>query len=238
MGTAAARVRVWIVYLDMPSKAVARLSPMLSSDERERVSAFRSEVHARRYAVARVALRCVLAERLGAAAGTLRFSYSPFGRPELARSQNEAGLRFSVSRSHELALIAVGTGVPIGVDVEHLRQIEDLDELVQLFFSSEEISALSALPPADRLERFFTCWTRKEAYLKATGLGLSSPLDGFAVTVAPGEEPRILHIGGDRDAGRSWHLRELFPAAGYRATLAVKSRAAHVAMTGWVPPEP
>lgn len=228
-------IAVWTVDLRRPPKDVAILARTLSSDERARAQAFRSQDHQRRYLVARGALRDVLGRTLGRPPGLIRFVYTQHGRPELARDRSTVDISFNVSHSHELALIGVTVGARIGVDVERVRPLTDLDALIARFFSAEEAADLSGLSPHDRLEAFFACWTRKEAYLKATGSGLTTPLDRFTVSVLPGQPPRIVHIDDDRIAARTWRLMDLAPSDGYRATLAVDRGSGYVVMNGWLP---
>lgn len=228
-------VHVWSVDLEQRPEDVAGLGRSLSRDETARARAFRSPAHQRRFVVARGALRSLLSERLDTPPSAIRFTYGDHGRPELPDLQNPADIRFNVSHSHELALIAVTAGARVGVDVEHVRPLRDLDALISRFFSAEEARSLAPLAPQDRLAAFYACWTRKEAYLKATGSGLTVPLDRFTVSVAPGEAPRMVHIDGDAAAAKAWRLVDVSPRAGYCATLAVEATDGQVVANHWIP---
>lgn len=228
-------ISVWAIGLDRQFGDEEGLAESLSSDEHSRARSFRHQADQRRYTVTRAALRDVLGDRLDRPPASLCFEYSTHGKPELLSDQNGADLRFNVSHSGDVALIVVTTGVRIGVDVERVRPLQGLDAIISRFFSVEEIDALSTLPVDERLNGFFACWTRKEAFVKATGVGLSTPLAQFAVTVGPQDDPEILHIKGDREAARLWSLRDLATRSGYFGTLAVEASDWHFVESDWAP---
>src|SRR5262249_38196538 len=143
------------------------------------------------------------------------------GKPALA-GQGRAGLRFNVAHSEGWALIAVTRGREVGVDLERLRAEVATPEIAARFFSPRECEALQALPGPLRAEAFFRCWTRKEAYLKATGAGLSVALDRFAVTLDPGAPAALVEHRDDPDEVKRWSLRELPAPPGFAAALAVE----------------
>ena len=133
-------------------------------------------------------------------------------------------LTFNVSHSDELALIAIGRDIELGVDVEAVRALDDADGIASRFFAPRENERLRSLPDEIRTDAFFACWTRKEAYLKALGSGLAKPLDAFEVTFAPDEAASLLVYGDDRETAR-WKLRELAPGAGYTGALVTEGPA-------------
>jgi phosphopantetheine--protein transferase-like protein len=147
------------------------------------------------------------------------------GRPDL---------RFNVSHSDGLALYAIARGREVGVDVEQLRELPRAERIAERFFSTEETAALKAEPAERRVEAFFTCWTRKEAYIKARGDGLAHPLDQFAVSLVPGE-PARLWVAGDGDAREiaRWSLDALPLAPGYVAALAARGRGWRLTTRSW-----
>jgi 4'-phosphopantetheinyl transferase len=153
----------------------------------------------------------------------LRFSYNPQGKPSLTGVTDP--LRFNVSHSHGIALYGVTRGREIGIDVEQVRGEVAVDQLADRFFSTQEVAALRALPAAERREAFFRIWARKEAYLKATGLGLSLALDCFDVSLTPGAAALLATRNDPAEAGR-WSMRELVVAEGFAAALLVEG-------TGW-----
>ena len=129
-----------------------------------------------------------------------------------------------MSHSAELALVAIGRDVEMGVDVESVRAMHDADDIASRFFSAREAAQLRSLPDAVRNEAFFACWTRKEAYLKALGSGLAKPLDEFEVAFAPGEAAALVVYGDERETAR-WTLRALSPAPGYTGALVTEGGA-------------
>ena len=215
-------MHVWRVQLHAPPPDAAAA---LSADERQRAARFRFDVHRDRYVAGRAALRHLLARYLGVGADELSFRYSAHGKPALHGSAAAAGVCFNVSNAEGTALAAFTLRRRLGVDLEAIRPMPDWAELASQFFSPAENEALRALPPGVREAAFFTCWTRKEAYVKALGGGLSIPLDSFDVSLAPGEPPRLLRAAGHPDAADSWSLHELSPGAPYVAALAVQGRA-------------
>ncbi len=149
----------------------------------------------------------------------LRFSYGRFQKPALmpTREAPTPELQFNVSHAGGLVLIAVTRGCEVGVDIENVRELKDIDLIARRFFSVRENAALQQLPATHRPEAFFRCWTRKEAFIKASGEGLSRPLDSF--DVALDGPAALLRVDGD-DASR-WTLHDVYPAPGYTGAVAV-----------------
>jgi 4'-phosphopantetheinyl transferase len=213
-------VDVWLAPLDVSSSALLRLEQTLSADERERAARFHRPDDRRRYIAARGFLRRTLAGYLKAPPESLGFSYNAFGKPALAAS----GLAFNVSHSHGLALYAVTRERRIGVDVERIRPDFATLQIAERFFAPGEVARLRAVSPALQAQAFFDCWTRKEAFIKARGEGLSLPLDQFEVTLGPGVKPAITRADDDPQASQHWTLRELHPAANYAGAVAVEGQ--------------
>jgi 4'-phosphopantetheinyl transferase len=116
------------------------------------------------------------------------------------------------------------TDCGVGIDLERLRPIADTAEIARRYFCPEEAAEILSLPPDERDAAFFRCWTRKEAYIKAIGDGLSCPLDSFQVSIEADAQPRIVHIAGDRTAAAIWTLHDLPLAPDYVAALAYRDR--------------
>jgi 4'-phosphopantetheinyl transferase len=133
-------------------------------------------------------------------------------------------IQFNLSHSHGTALYAVSRGREVGVDLEFIRCDLEAEQIAERFFSHSENETLRALPLSLRTYAFFLCWTRKEAYIKARGEGLSLPLDQFDVSLIPGEPAALLSTRSYSDEALSWSLRNLSPASGYAAALATKAR--------------
>jgi 4'-phosphopantetheinyl transferase len=216
-------VQVWLADLDrLPDAALAG---SLSADERERGRRLRFDRDRRRFVAARGLLRGLLARHLGLEPGRLRFRYGATGKPFLAGAD---GPRFNVSHSGGLALLAFAWGREVGVDVEQTRPVPEAETIARRYFSAREAAELARLPGSEREAAFFRCWTRKEAFIKATGEGLSRPLDAFDVTLAPGEPARLLRVAGEPEAACRYWLEDLSPGRGYAAALAVEGGPARV----------
>jgi len=214
---------VWSASLDLEATTFANLARYLSDDEQERVGRFHFQRDATRFAVSRAVLRIGLAGCLGVEPDLVVFRYGRHGKPELAPPLDRSGLRFNASRSEGLGLYAVTRGRRVGVDVERLRPLPDLDELAARALSADERRRLYRLPPADRLEGFFNCWTRKEAFLKAIGTGLAGSPARFTVSLAPGAPARLEHVEDDPNAPARWMLEVPKVDVGYVAAVAVEA---------------
>lgn len=215
-------VHVWRAALDLEAPRIQCLEQTLSIEERTRAERFHFQKDREHFMVARGLLRTILGRYLEMEPSQLRFCYGPYGKPSLARGSGSDGLRFNVSHSHGLALYAITLGQELGVDVEWIRPDFANEQIAERFFSPREIAALRALPTNMRLNGFFNCWTRKEAYIKARGEGLTLPLDQFDVSLTPGETAALLRSNGHAKEVSRWSLFELAPGPGYVAALAVE----------------
>jgi 4'-phosphopantetheinyl transferase len=216
------RIDVWTLRLDEPATAAGSGPSVLSPDEIARASRFHFEKDRIHFARCRSALRRLLAGYLAIPAAEVRFEYLASGKPQLAAAQNPRALQFNVSHSAGIALVAIASERRLGVDVEKIRADVDTPSLAERFFSLRERAGLKALPDHLRLPGFFACWTRKEAFLKATGEGLSFPLADFSVTTDPGLDPVLEEIRGNSEAGQQWSLADLSIVDDYRASVAVE----------------
>ncbi len=238
-------IHLWYARLDQPARRVQQLAHTLSPDEAERAARFHFEPDRRRFTAARGFLRAILGQYLGIIPARIKFCYGPHGKPALAPGAlgsskrgvpEDAGLQFNLAHSGEVALYALALGQPVGVDVEQLRPIPDLDQIAARFFSTQERAALQALPPEQRQAAFFNGWTRKEAYLKALGDGLARPLAGFDVSLAPGQPARLLGVAGDPAEAARWYMHALAPPTGYVGAVvapAVEGQAWRVTCREW-----
>ena len=215
-------IHVWRAFLNIAPSWVQSLSQVLSTDERERAERFRFQRDRQDFIVTRALLRILVGRYLRRDPDQVQFSYGTYGKPSLAGEGDQA-LRFNLSHSQGLALYAITRGRQIGVDVECVRENRDTEAIAQRFFSPQEIAAIESLPEPMRQRAFFSCWTRKEAYLKARGDGLSGTMDSFSVSVNPGE-PAVLFNNGQNDTQESsrWSLADLDPDSRYVGALAVE----------------
>jgi 4'-phosphopantetheinyl transferase len=208
------------VRLDAPAEISAALWQLLSRDERERAGKFRYAEHRQHYTVARASLRQLLAERLRIDPRAVEFVETKYGKPRLAPVHGSADVEFNLSHSGILALYAFTSGRAVGVDVELVREVPDADDLAERFFSPTETASLRALPIDRRSLAFLACWTRKEAFIKALGLGLSCPLDAFDVTIDPEAPARITRIEERIDRIANWTMHAFTPDPCYIAAVA------------------
>ncbi len=220
----AREAHVWRAALTQPEAVFQKLQASLSSDELERASRFQFEKHRRRFVLARGALRDVLSRYLGLAANQITFAYEARGKPRLADAINSDNLCFNLTHAEELALCAVTHGRMLGVDVEHVHPMEDAEQIARRFFSPREAEQFCALPLEQKLIAFFHCWTRKEAFIKALGEGLSHPLHQFEVSFLPGELPAVLCTRPDPREAARWSMFAFEPAQDYIAALIVAGK--------------
>ncbi len=231
----AGEIQVWSIPLDPPAEQAAALTRLLTPDEEARAARFRFDVHRRRYIVGRGALRALLGAYLDVRPAALRFDYRERGKPDLAAPWRGSGLSFNLSNSDDLALAGFVRGGDLGVDVEYLKEMPDLNDIASRFFSATEVAALAEVAAERKKEAFFNCWTRKEAYLKAVGVGLAAPLDSFVVTLRPGEAPRMLTLEGDAERAERWFFHHLEPRPTFLGAVAIElaPAAAPPRVVGW-----
>ena len=219
-------VHSWCASLDVPPETSARLYATLTPDERTRSARFRFEREQQRFIAARGVLRDLLGRYLQIQPGKISFVYNAFGKPDLG-PEFANRLKFNLSHSAGLALIAITTASNVGVDLEYIQAQSAHADIAQCFFSAAEVDYLSALPGHLYAEAFFSCWTKKEAYLKACGEGLATPLNSFSVplTTEPAPTPVELCAG--------WSLYTLRPAPGYAGALAIEGTAWRLRQWQW-----
>jgi 4'-phosphopantetheinyl transferase len=201
----------------------------LSDDECERAARFRFDRDRRRFVAGRSALRSLVGSYLDVAPDEVAFEYGPQGKPFVPG----ATLSFNVSHSGGQAVYAFGSGLEVGVDVELLDHARYGDDVAERFFSPQEVDTLRGLAPAMRPAAFLRCWTRKEAFIKARGEGLSLPLDEFDVAFAPGAPPQILRTAWSAQEPAEWTLSDISEfCPGAVAALAVRSTPADAVFKG------
>jgi len=227
----ATEVELWQCPLDLPPASLHEAYGVLSTDEIERARRYRFDRDRERFVAARAFLRRTLAQHLTASPRDLAFVYGPFGKPGLSSRWAGETLEFNLSHSGDIAVLAITRGLAVGIDVEWILPVPDLQPIASGFFSAHEISALNALPPEGRDFAFYCCWTRKEAFLKALGNGLAHPGNSFDVSLDE-KCPRVLSIRDGSESHSSWTLHHLCPRAGYVGALAVRGDAVHAAWHG------
>lgn len=212
---------MWRFLLEQPPALQENFLRTLDAAERARAARFHFDIHRRHFVVGRGFLRRLLARYLDARPEEVRFSYGPQGKPMLDGEHRASPLRFNASHSGDWAVYGFVHDHEIGVDVELVKEALATEGIAERFFSAGEVETLNGLPKDEKPGAFFRCWTRKEAYIKAVGSGLSHPLDTFDVTLSPGEPARLSRVEG-------WSLFNVEVAPGYAGALAVEGQVSTV----------
>ncbi|WP_420643161.1 4'-phosphopantetheinyl transferase family protein [Candidatus Leptofilum sp.] len=217
-------LHVWVASLNRSQTQLNQFWQHLSEDERARANRFYFDHDREHYIVARGLLRQLLGNYLQLPAHLIAFAYGEHGKPELAAEQATSGVRFNISHAQGVALLAFSRNREVGVDIEQVRPLDDGEQIAERFFSENEVAVFTAVPPEQKPQAFFNCWTRKEAFIKVIGEGLSCPLDSFDVTLKPGEPADLLQVKGSREAAARWRLENLEPANGYAGAVIAEGR--------------
>lgn len=226
-------IHLWTVAVDADATLSEQYETILAPEERSRAARFRFAHLRRSFCIVRGALRILLGRYLHVPPADIAFAYGAKGKPALAAS---SGLDFNLSHSGGWAVLAFTRGCEIGVDLEQMRPLADRQNIAARYFCPAEAAELEDLPAAQREHAFFLCWTRKEAYIKATGDGLAASLNAFQVSLKPGERARMVHIAGDPDAAQEWTLHDLDLAPGCAAALAYRDAERPLALQGILTP--
>jgi len=212
-------VHIWRIPLAAGSATLADYHRLLAPEEGARAACFHFEIHRTRFVIARARLRILLASYLGCEPAALAFSYTEHGKPYLSG----AWLTFNLSHAHEMAVVGVARNRTIGVDIEHIRAELAGAEIAERYFAGAEVRALRSFPPERQPAAFFRCWTRKEAYIKARGEGLSMPLADFEVCLEQKEDLPLVNYKDPNEAAR-WKLCNIPVQEGYAAAVAVEGQ--------------
>jgi len=231
-------VHVWRTTPGRPTVCVESLEQTLTADERKRAEQFRFSKDRMHFIVTRGLLRAILGRYLATDPRTLQFCYSPYGKPGLTGDDGNNGLFFNVTHSHGMALFAVTRNREVGVDLEYIDAHVACEQIAERFFSPYEVGMLRGVPQQMRSGAFFCCWARKEAYLKARGVGLSFGLSQFDVSVTPGTPAALLNTREENQDISCWSLYDLSPGSGYVAALAAKGHPERLQCWQWSEEEP
>lgn len=232
---AAAEVQVWQARLDVPAGMLDELRATLSMDELTRAAHFYFPRDRDHFTAAHGIIRDILAGYLNVSPATLEFSNNAYGKPALAGPLSNA-LRFNLSHSGELVVLAIARDREVGVDVEQYAPDRADLAVAEYYFSPSEVARLRSLSAALRPRGFLNCWTRKEAYIKALGMGLSIPLDSFDVSLAPDEPAALLRTSVTADV-ETWQLRHLDFGEQYIGALAAPGVGWSVVLRDWTGPQ-
>lgn len=212
-------IHIWRASLNQPTHTIVQLAKLLSPDEQERAQKYYFLRDQRRFTVARAALRLILASYLQTDPHNVQFCYGKWGKPALIN--NPTNLQFNSSHSQEMALYAFTLNQELGIDIEAVRALDDIGGMARHSFAPGEIAQLAKLPVEQHLEGFFLGWSRKEAFIKALGKGLSQDLTSFEVSLIPNMPAKLLSIEGDTQAAQRWLMQNIDAAEDYKAALAI-----------------
>lgn len=215
-------VHVWAALLDVLEDQVLAFERTLSEDERQRAARFHFPQDRRRFVAGRGILRAILGSYLDLEAAAVRFTYGRYGKPSLVELPGQQTVHFNLAHTKELLVVAATSSCEVGVDIERIRAMPDSSTIIQHFFSPREATQLETLETErQRLSAFFSLWTCKEAFAKATGSGLTERLAEFSLARSPGDPPHIVAGSGDLAPAADWTVTELRPAKDFRGALAV-----------------
>lgn len=213
-------IQVWRAPLNVSHEALRSFTASLATDERTRAARFHFDHHRNQFVAARGWLRTITGWYLNAKPATVIFKYSDFGKPSIGAGVETIPLRFNLAHSGDFAVYAFTLGRDVGIDIELIDPKFASETIARQFFSPNEVAALMEVPITKRPHAFFDCWTRKEAFIKAQGQGLSLPLDQFEVSLKP-EEPALLHTAWDSAEATRWSMINIDIGPGYAGALAV-----------------
>jgi 4'-phosphopantetheinyl transferase len=226
-------VHVWTAFVSEASAFIPAFELTLSGEEAKRAARFLRPEDRSRYVAARGILRQMLGRYLAEAPARLGLVAGPFGKPALASRAGQPLLEFNLAHTGDVIVFAVTIGRRVGVDTEAVRSDLDALALARSQFSEAEARVLEALPPAERTDAFFRCWTRKEAYVKARGEGLGFSLKQFSVSFGRDEPPGLQWVADDPSASGRWSVFDFPPAPGYAGAVVVEGRPARLAVRQW-----
>jgi 4'-phosphopantetheinyl transferase len=228
-------IHIWRIGLVWPDIVESRLKVFLTDEEFHRADGFHFARDQKRFIIRRAVLRRLLASYLGTRAALIHLRPGPYGKPFIREQEEPGGIRFNCSHSGDFGLIAISRGGELGCDVEQHRQLEDAQDLAAACFSESEIKELAKLPQSLKMPGFFNCWTRKEAFVKAIGLGLSFPLNRLSVSLTPGRPATLLDVAENPEAIKRWTMISLDVGPDYSAALVFEGRNANLQCFEWSP---
>ena len=223
-------LHIWSLNFVVNDDAFNRYHSLLSEDEKKRAGKFRFYKDRRCYVVTKGVLRLLSGGYLNKDAKAIAFDYEEYGKP---RYKHETNLNFNVSHSGDMAIIGFVYDHTIGVDIEKIKNDFDTFDIAINFFSKKEIAALRKIPKLQQYIAFYRCWTRKEAFIKAKGSGLSFPLDQFSVTLDSDLEANLLETLWDTSEKDRWQLTSFIPSNDYIAAIIVDSKFNDIQYFNW-----
>jgi len=227
------QVDVWRVSIsDFAPDSVRWMESILSAEEIKRADRFHFQADRHRFVVSHTSLRDILSRYLYRSPQDIEFATGEHGKPVIFP---QSQLDFNLSHSGDFALIAIAQGRKVGVDVEKHRVDMEYEKIAQRFFSDKEKSELRELPDDQKITGFFNCWTRKEAYIKAHGLGLLLPLEDFDVLIAPNEPAVLLATRPDSEEASRWTLLSLHVSSDHTGAVSIEGKGLEIRLWNWDP---
>lgn len=227
-------VAIWHASLEQPAAVLAELQTVLSEEERTRAGRFHFQKHQNAFIAGRGILRLLLSGQTGIHPKDLQFKYTQHGKPFLAGSD----IHFNLSHSGGIVLYGLSPDRQVGIDIEQIRPLKELEQIAKNHFSPEEYHQLSSVREDDRLAAFFRCWTRKEAFIKAIGEGISFPLQEFTVSLKAGYPAKLMSVRGSVENTHRWSMHDVEVPEGYAAALVVEGTGASITHRAWKSMEP
>lgn len=228
-------VDIWQIPLSIQATRIRDCRSILSQDENQRADRFYFDRDRNRFIAARSATRRILSMYVEMAPGDLVFCYGLKGKPELSAQQAGREIKFNLSHSRDVGLLTVARAQSVGVDIEFIDYDFASDEIATRFFSVKEVDTWRNLSSSQKAGAFFSCWTRKEAYIKALGEGLSVPLDSFDVAFGPGVEAALLRVASLPHEVARWSMYNVEAPAGYAAALVIEGQGHRLRRRPWEP---
>lgn len=233
MALSPGKIHIWRAELDESGMSIPRYYRLLSQDELRRAERYRFDSDRHRYILRRGILREILGFYTGTSPARLSFDYGKRGKPELVERSGSDKINFNLSFSNRLAVFAFARNLDIGVDIENVCCVPEMGDMSLRFFSLFENRALQVLPESRKNDAFFSLWTCKEAFIKATGDGMSFPLNEFCVSFGPGSPPELLSVMGNPAAASQWSIFGFTPEIGYTAALAARTHSFQLIYWKW-----
>jgi 4'-phosphopantetheinyl transferase len=221
-------LHIWRASLSGSLDELSYFDSILSPDEKARADRFYFERDRNRYIFGRGILRTLLGGYLQGQASKITFVYGPHGKPAIESGRLNKTLQFNLAHSNDWAVYAFGWDMPLGIDLEHVRPMPDVDDLAKRFFSPSESTLIHSLFDDQKWETFFTIWTCKEAFLKASGSGLTLPLDQFEVSPKANGGMKLTSISGNLKSAARWRLETFKPLADYQSAIAVENHSGKI----------
>ena len=222
---------LWKIDIASLKGEVKAYRSFLNGEELIKANGYRFQKDHDTFVVTRAVLRLLLGSYLNSDPSNLHFKYGKKGKPFL--DGKHASIEFNVSHSGSMAIVGIADGCPLGVDVEYLKQGLDFLELAKDFFSDAEIQTLIALPEDQRSIAFYRCWTRKESFIKAKGIGLSYPLDAFSVSLDSDDYAKLEHTRMDPTEKERWKMLSFIPKENYRAAVTIDRHCTKYKLFDW-----